>query len=36
MGISSEDYYHAGQITFIRMATDPQWDYYRSIYNFAE
>ena len=36
LGISSEDYYHAGQVAFIRMATDPQWDYYRSIYNFAE
>ena len=35
-GISSEDYYHAGQVAFIRMATDPGWDYYRSIYNFAE
>jgi len=36
IGISAEDYYHAGQVAFIRMATDPQWDYYRSIYNFAE
>lgn len=31
-GISSEDYYHAGQVAFIRMATDPEWDYYRFIY----
>ena len=31
-GISSEDYYHAGQVAFIRMATDPEWDYYGSIY----
>jgi uncharacterized damage-inducible protein DinB len=31
-GISSEDYYHAGQVAFIRMATDPSWDYYASIY----
>jgi hypothetical protein len=34
--IPSEDYYHAGQVAFIRLATDPQWDYYRSIYNLAE
>ena len=27
MGGSSEDYYHAGQVAFIRMASDPQWDY---------
>jgi uncharacterized damage-inducible protein DinB len=32
MGISSEDYYHAGQVAFIRMATDPSWDYYSAIY----
>ena len=31
-GISSEDYYHAGQVAFIRMATDPAWDYYKEIY----
>jgi uncharacterized damage-inducible protein DinB len=30
--ISSEDYYHAGQIAFIRMATDPEWEYYGAIY----
>jgi uncharacterized damage-inducible protein DinB len=28
----SEDYYHAGQVAFIRMASDPTWDYYASIY----
>jgi len=28
----SEDYYHAGQVAFIRMAQDPTWDYYASIY----
>jgi uncharacterized damage-inducible protein DinB len=28
----SEDYYHSGQVAFIRMATDPGWDYYASIY----
>jgi hypothetical protein len=30
--LSSEDYYHAGQVAFIRIATDPEWDYYGSIY----
>ena len=28
---SSEDYYHSGQVAFIRMATDPTWDYYTSV-----
>lgn len=35
MGIgyfSGEDFYHAGQVTFVRMATDPGWDYYATIY----
>lgn len=35
-GISSEDHYHAGQIAFIRMATDPEWDYYQAIYDSSE
>lgn len=30
--LSSEDYYHAGQVSFVRMATDPTWDYYADIY----
>jgi uncharacterized damage-inducible protein DinB len=30
--LSSEDYYHAGQVAFIRMATEPGWDYYDKIY----
>ena len=30
--LSSEDFYHAGQIGFIRLATDPSWDYYSQIY----
>lgn len=30
--ISAEDYYHAGQVAFIRMATDPGWNYYAAIY----
>ena len=29
---SSEDYFHAGQVSYIRMATDPTWDYYAEIY----
>ena len=27
-----EDGYHTGQASFIRMATDPTWDYYTAIY----
>jgi uncharacterized damage-inducible protein DinB len=30
--LTSEDYYHAGQLAYIRMATDTTWDYYGSIY----
>jgi len=30
--LSSEDYYHSGQVAFIRIATDPSWDYYRAVY----
>jgi len=30
--LPSEDHYHAGQVAFIRMATDPAWDYYSAIY----
>ncbi len=30
--LSSEDYYHAGQVSYIRMATEPAWDYYAHIY----
>jgi uncharacterized damage-inducible protein DinB len=30
--LSSEDFYHSGQIAFIRMATDPSWNYYGAIY----
>jgi uncharacterized damage-inducible protein DinB len=28
----SEEGYHTGQISFVRMATDPSWDYYTAIY----
>lgn len=35
-GMTSEDYYHAGQAAYIRIATDPSWDYYASIYGDAE
>jgi len=30
--LSSEDFYHAGQAAFIRMAVQPDWDYYLQIY----
>ena len=30
--LSSEDFYHMGQIAFIRMASDPTWNYYKEIY----
>lgn len=31
--IPYEDNYHAGQVAFIRMASDAMWDYYKSIYD---
>lgn len=30
--VTLEDHYHAGQVAFIRMATDPGWNYYTVIY----
>jgi len=30
--LSSEDFYHAGQAAFVRMAVQPDWDYYNQIY----
>ena len=30
--LSSEDFYHAGQVGYIRGASDPTWDYYSTIY----
>lgn len=30
--MTSEYTYHAGQVAFIRMATDPNWDYYAAVY----
>ena len=30
--LSSEDFYHTGQIAFIRQASDPTWNYYQAIY----
>jgi uncharacterized damage-inducible protein DinB len=30
--LSSEYHYHAGQVAFIRMATNPEWNYYGEIY----
>ena len=29
---SSEDFYHMGQVSFIRQASDPTWNYYEAIY----
>ena len=34
--LASEDFYHAGQVAYIRQATDPAWDYYSNIYGVAE
>jgi len=31
--LGSEDTYHSGQIAYIRLATDPGWDYYKEIYS---
>jgi hypothetical protein len=30
--LSSEDFYHAGQVAYVRMAVQPDWDYYAAIY----
>ena len=30
--LSSEDNYHAGQIAFIRLATDPEWDWVKAVH----
>jgi uncharacterized damage-inducible protein DinB len=30
--LSSEDYYHSGQVAYIRLATDPGWDYDRDVF----
>jgi len=32
--LPAEDTYHSGQVAFIRMATDPEWDFYAAIYGF--
>lgn len=29
---TAEDYYHAGQVAYVRMASDPEWDYYAAVY----
>lgn len=33
--LTAEDFYHGGQVAFIRMASDPAWDYYAAIYGIA-
>lgn len=30
--LAAEDFYHAGQVAYARMATDPRWDYYAAVY----
>ena len=30
--IQNEEGYHTGQVSYIRQATDPSWDYYAAIY----
>ncbi len=30
--MSSEDYYHAGQVTLVRTAMEPEWDYYAAVF----
>lgn len=30
--MSTEDNYHTGQVAFIRIATDPSWDYYKEMF----
>jgi uncharacterized damage-inducible protein DinB len=30
--LSSEDFYHAGQLGYLRLAAEPTWDYYSQIY----
>ena len=35
-GFSGEDNYHAGQIAFIRLATDPDWDWVKAVHQTAE
>ncbi len=30
--LSSEDFYHTGQVAYVRMAIQPDWDYYAAIY----
>ncbi len=35
-GLSGEDNYHAGQIAFIRLATDPTWDWVKAVHQTPE
>jgi uncharacterized damage-inducible protein DinB len=30
--LTSENFYHAGQVAYIRMATQPDWNYYAAVY----
>ena len=35
-GLGAEDNYHAGQIAFIRLATDPEWDWVKAVHQTPE
>jgi hypothetical protein len=35
-GLSGEDNYHAGQVAFIRLATDPDWDWVKAVHQSPE
>lgn len=34
--LSGEDNYHAGQVAFIRLATDPEWDWVKAVHQTLE
>lgn len=34
--LSGEDSYHAGQVAFIRLATDPDWDWVKAVHQTPE
>lgn len=35
-GLSAEDVYHAGQVAYIRLATDPGWDWIKAVHQTSE
>ncbi len=34
--LTHEDHFHAGQVTYIRLINQPEWDYYQAIYGTPE